>query len=176
MGILPRMALVFATLSLVAVGGANAVVPDLHRQVVTNLAWMDDRTFADLFGLAQVAPGPNILVVSLLGWQVAGLAGLLVATLAIVGPSSLVAFAAGRLVARHGEAPWLRLVQAGLVPVAVGLILASGLVMARAADLDATTGAITLATALFVLLTKRNPLWPIAGGAALAVLVRHLSG
>ena len=176
MSLLPRMAAVFASLSLVAVGGANAVVPDLHRQVVTQLGWMDDRTFADLFGLAQVAPGPNILIVSLLGWQVAGISGLLVATAAILGPPGLLAFAIGRLVARHGEAAWLRLVQAGLVPVAVGLILASGLVMARAASLDLVTGVITLATALFVLLTRRNPLWPIAGGAALSVIAHHLAG
>ena len=81
--LLGQIAITFATLSLLAVGGANAVVPDMHRQVVETLGWMDNATFANLFAIAQAAPGPNVLVVSLIGWHVAGFAGLLVATVGV---------------------------------------------------------------------------------------------
>ena len=132
--LLRQIAETFASLSLVAIGGANAVIPDIHRQVVEVQGWMNDAAFANLFAIAQAAPGPNVLVVSLIGWHVAGLAGLAVATVAMILPASLLAFAAGRLLARFARASWVRHVQTGLVPIAVGLILASGVVMGRAAD------------------------------------------
>ena len=80
--LLLQLALTFAPLSLVAVGGAAAVLPDIHRQVVEARGWMSDGAFLDLFAVAQAAPGPNVMVVSLIGWQVAGVPGFLVATVA----------------------------------------------------------------------------------------------
>ena len=171
-GVLRQLALTFASLSLVAIGGANAVVPDIHRAVVNGLSWMDDATFVNLFAIAQAAPGPNVLVVSLIGWHVAGAAGLLVATLAMVGPSCLLAFAVGRAVHRLREARWLRLLQDGLVPIAIGLILSSGLIMARAIDPDALALAITAGAALFVLFSPRNPLWALGAGTLASVVGR----
>lgn len=94
-GSLRALATTFAALSLVSIGGPTATLPEIHRQVVSVLGWMDDQTFAHLFAISQIAPGPNILVVSLIGWQVAGFAGLMVATLASLAPSSLLAFGAG---------------------------------------------------------------------------------
>ena len=76
---------VFAPLSLVAIGGGNSVLPDIHRQVVVAHGWMTDHEFADAFTLAQTVPGPNILVVSLIGWHVAGVAGAFVAVVAMSG-------------------------------------------------------------------------------------------
>ncbi|HKU96204.1 MAG TPA: chromate transporter [Vineibacter sp.] len=160
--LLLQVALTFASLSLVSIGGANVVVPEIHRQVVEQFAWMDDATFASLFAIAQAAPGPNVLLVSLVGWHVAGAAGLGVATIAILLPSGVLAFAAGRLITRWADTRWVAIAKAGMVPVAVGLILASGVVMARAADHDALGVAITAATALFVLQSDRNPLWALA--------------
>ncbi|HXM71201.1 MAG TPA: chromate transporter, partial [Thermoanaerobaculia bacterium] len=84
-----QIAATFASLSLVAIGGANAIMPDIHHRIVDVLGWMNDTTFANLFAIAQTAPGPNVLIVSLIGWHVAGLAGLAVATLAMILPSSL---------------------------------------------------------------------------------------
>ncbi|HUN50807.1 MAG TPA: chromate transporter [Candidatus Sulfotelmatobacter sp.] len=165
-----RIAETFASLSLVAIGGANAVIPEIHRQVVEVQGWMNDAAFANLFAIAQAAPGPNVLVVSLIGWRVAGLAGLAVATVAMILPASLLAFAAGRLFTRFARAGWLRQVQAGLVPIAVGLILASGVVMGRAADHGPMTAAITVGTALFVFLSNRNPLWALGAGTLASIL------
>lgn len=172
--LLGQIALTFATLSLVAIGGANAVVPDIHRQVVGVLGWMDDPTFTTLFAIAQAAPGPNVLLVSLIGWHVAGLAGLAVATLAILIPSSLLALGMGRLVRRFAEMPWIKVAQAGLVPIAIGLILASGWVMGRAADTTPLLAVVTLGGAVFVLTSELNPLWALGGGALVSLLLHGL--
>jgi chromate transporter len=107
--------------------------------------------------------------VSLIGWHVAGLAGLAVATLAMILPSSLLAFGAGRLVARFAELRPIAAVQRGLVPIAVGLILASGVVMGRAADHGVLTLAATLGTALYVFASDWNPLWALAAAAAVSL-------
>lgn len=167
--LLSEMTLTFAGLSLIAIGGANALVPDIHRQVVDLHHWVDSATFANLFAIAQTAPGPNILIVSLIGWQLAGWAGLLVATLAIIGPSSLIAFGAGRALNKFEGARAVKLAKEGLIPIAIGLILASGLVMAKAADHAAVTVLITIGATAYVALSKTNPLWALAGGAAIAI-------
>jgi chromate transporter len=169
-GILIQLARVFAILSLVSIGGANAVLPEIRRQVVDVQGWMSDATFANLFAISHAAPGPNIILVSLIGWQLAGLAGLMVATAAIMIPSCTLAFLAGRAVTRWSDRRWIRLLKEALVPVALGLILASGISMMRTADHDALTIAISLATAAFVVFTSRNPLWAIAAGTGLNIL------
>jgi len=168
--VLGQIALTFASLSLAALGGANAVVPEIHRQIVGARGWMDDVTFSQLFAIAQAAPGPNILLASLIGWRVSGIAGLAVATVAMILPSSLLAFAVGRLVHRLSDAPWISVAKAGLAPVAVGLIMAGGMVMARAAVHSLFTLAIAVGAAIFVFFSERNPLWAIAGGTVISLL------
>lgn len=170
-----HLARTFVLVSLVAIGGANAVIPEIHRQVVTANGWMTDATFANLFAIAQAAPGPNVLVVSLIGWYVAGFAGLGVATLAMILPSSVLAFAIGRLLTRLAETRVVRGIKEGMVPIAMGLMLAGGVVMARAADHQLLAAAMTASTALFVLFSRRNPLWALLAGAALGIAARHLS-
>ncbi|MDR3441343.1 chromate transporter [Telmatospirillum sp.] len=167
--LLLQIATTFAALSLVAVGGANAVVPDIHRQVVDILGWMDNATFANLFAIAQAAPGPNVLVVSLIGWHMAGLAGLAVATIAMILPSGLLAFAAGRILNRLSGARWVTIVKAGLIPLATGLILASGVVMVRSAHQGSLTLAISAFAAIFVVACDYNPLWALSGGAIIGL-------
>lgn len=167
---LTGIAATFALTSLIAIGGANAVVPDIHRQVVDVHGWMDGATFAQLFAIAQVAPGPNVLIVSLIGWKVAGWAGLAVATLAMIAPSSLIAFAAGRGLARHADAPWVKAAKSGLAPIAIGLIAASGFIMARAAATSLWLAGATLGAAALIFFTRANPLIAL-GAAALAAIV-----
>ena len=107
----------FAFLSLFAIGGAMAVMPEMHRQAVDVSHWMTDRQFADLFAIAQAAPGPNIIIVTLIGYQAAGIAGALVATLAMCGPTCVITYFVGRTFDRFKDAHWRIVVQAGLVPV-----------------------------------------------------------
>jgi chromate transporter len=173
-GILIQIARVFAVLSLVSIGGANAVLPEIRRQIVDVQGWMNDGVFANLFAISNAAPGPNIILVSLIGWQLAGLAGLLVATLAIMIPSCSLAFLAGRVVNRWSETRWIALLKEGLIPVTLGLILASGVSMMRTADHDALTLGISLATAIFVVFSRRNPLWAIATGTGVSIAALHL--
>jgi chromate transporter len=172
-GILIQIARVFAVLSMVSIGGANAVLPEIRRQVVDVQGWMNDASFANLFAMSHAAPGPNIIMVSLIGWQLAGLAGLLVATLAIMIPSCTLAFVAGRAVQKWSDRRWLRLGKEGVVPVALGLILASGVSMMRTTDGDAVTVAISLLTAAFVVFSKRNPLWALATATAVSLIALH---
>lgn len=169
--ILTKIAVDFALLSLVAIGGANAIVPEMHRQLVDVSHWMTDAEFANLFALGQVAPGPNIMVLSLVGWKMAGLPGLMVATLAALVPTCALAWIVGRFVSRYGRAAWFDSLKRGLAPVAIGLILSSGLVMAQAADHDALGVAATLATAALVVFTRVNPLLALAAFATAAALM-----
>jgi chromate transporter len=164
--VLAELAQGFAAISLIAVGGGIAVLPEMNRLVVDVHGWMSDAQFAQLFALAQAAPGPNVLVVGLIGWKVAGLAGLLVALTAMTLPSGLLAYGFARFRRQLGGAGWLRLIEKGLVPVAVGLVLSSGLILAQGAAHDWLTGSLALASAVFVLRTNLSPLWVLGAGAA----------
>ncbi len=149
----------FALLSLFAVGGANAAIPEMHRVAVEVMHWMNDRQFADMFAIAQVSPGPNVIIVALIGYHVAGLAGGAVATAAMCGPTCLLAFFVARVWDRFKEARWRIAIQAGMVPLSIGLIGASAFVLARAADHNLYAGLITAATAAVAFFTRVNPLW-----------------
>ena len=164
---LTALAVIFSQLSLVAFGGGNTVLPEMHRQVTEVHHWLTNADFAALFALAQAAPGPNMMVVPLIGWHVAGLAGMLVSTVAIFGPSSILTAVALRLWRRFKDNPWRRAVQAGLVPVSVGLVAASALLIVRAADRTWILLAISAGVALVATRTRLHPLWLLAAGAVI---------
>jgi chromate transporter len=172
--ILWQLATTFAALSLVSIGGINVLLPEIERQVVDVHGWMTNAAFANTFAIANAAPGPNIILVSLVGWQVAGLAGLLVATLAILLPSSTLAWLAARLLARWSHNPAVAVVKSAWIPLALGLMLASGVSMMRTVDRDVVTVAISLGTAAFVVLSRRNPLWALATGTVANIVALHL--
>ncbi len=159
----------FATLSLFAVGGANAAMPEMHRIAVETMHWMSDKQFADVFAIAQMSPGPNVLIVTLIGYHVAGFAGAAVATVAMCGPSCLLAHFVTRVWERFKEARWRRAIQAGLVPLSLGLIAASAFVLAPAADHSVVALAVTAATAVVAFATRLNPLWLFAVGGVLGL-------
>ncbi len=163
---LTALALIFSQLSIVAFGGGNTVLPEMHRQVVDVHHWMSSADFAALYALAQAAPGPNLMVAPLIGWHVAGLAGLLVTALAIFGPSSVLTLVALRLWRRFRDRPWQAAVQAGLVPVSAGLVAASATIIARTVDHAWIFAAITAISASVLLRSKVHPLWMLALGAA----------
>ncbi|MEJ0094744.1 MAG: chromate transporter [Methylocella sp.] len=171
---LEQLAATFSLLSLGAVGGANATLPEMHRQIVDNLHLMDDATFANLVALAQTAPGPNVIVMSMMGWHIAGLAGLGVATAAMVLPSSFIALAAERILRRFSASQATSVLKKALAPIAVGLMGAGGLVLARAADSGGLTIALTGGMTLIVGLTRTNPLYGIAMGAIIGAACSRL--
>ena len=175
MSLLVQLVEVFALLSVLSIGGANATLPEIHRQVVVSHHWMTDATFAQIVTIGQTAPGPNVMVASIIGWQLAGLIGLLVVTASIVLPSSAIAVVVGRFVARHEEGGTVSLVRRALAPIALGFMLASSAVMTRAAWQGAGTLMVVALVAATVVLTRLSPLWGIGGGA-LAGLVAHRLG
>lgn len=168
--VLGDLALRFGVLSLIAVGGATTVVPEMHRWLVESAGWISDPEFAQLYAIAQAAPGPNVLIVTLLGWKLAGLAGAVVATLAICAPSGLLTYGMAQVWHRCRGARWRVAVQTGMAPLTVGLILATGYILAQAADRDWATVAVTATTTLVVLATRLNPLWLLGAGGVFGML------
>ncbi len=155
---------IFGWLSLISIGGANVLIPEIHRQVVELHSWIDDASFARLFAISQAAPGPNVMLASIIGWHMAGLAGLLVATVAILTPPAIIALFVGRGIRRFTEHRAMKMITLGLVPLALGLMLASGVVASRAAGASFAGYAITGAVATAVFSTKRNPMLLMALG------------
>jgi chromate transporter len=166
---LATLAVQFAILSLLAFGGANAVIPEIHRQSVAVHQWMSDQDFAALFALAQAAPGPNFMISALVGLKAAGLPGALIATVAFCAPSCLLAFWTVKVWDRNRGAPWRAALAGGLAPVTVGLIAASAWLLARAADLNWRLAAVTAASAGVAVFTRLNPLWCLAAAAELGL-------
>lgn len=154
----------FATLSLFAIGGANAAIPDMQRFIVDVMHWMTAKQFTDSYAIAQMSPGPNVIIVALIGYHVAGLAGAAVATASMVGPSCVLAFVVSRVWERFRQARWRIAVQNGLVPLSLGLISASAFVIARTTDHNIAAAAVTAVTAVVAYMTRLNPLWLFAAG------------
>ncbi|MDR5776083.1 chromate transporter [Caballeronia sp. LP006] len=163
------LAAIFSQLSLLAFGGGNTILPEMQRQVVQVHDWMTKADFSALFALAQAAPGPNMMVVTLIGWHVAGWPGVLVTSIAKFGPSSLVTIAALHAWERFKDRPWRRYVQLGLVPITAGLVAASALLIAEASDQTWMLVAITAVVAVVSYKTKLHPLWLLAGGALIGL-------
>ncbi len=164
------LATLYGQLSLLSFGGGPTVLPEMQRQIVDVHHWMTAADFAALFALAQAAPGPNMLVSTLVGLHVAGLTGALVATLGMIVPSSLLTITVVGVWDRFRDAPWRRAVQAGLIPVTVGLFLSAAAMIALSADRSIPLGLLTLAVAGLSLGTRIHPLWLLAAGAALGVI------
>ncbi len=164
---LAELALLFGHLSLLMFGGGPSILPELQRQVTEVHGWVTAQEFAALFALAQASPGPNMLVVALIGWRVAGLAGALVAFASLCAPSSLLTFVTAGLWYRFRTAPWRRTVQAGLVPVTAGLIMAGALILSQTTTLGWRTGLLTAAGTAALLGTRLHPLALLAAGAVL---------
>ncbi|PVE24889.1 chromate transporter [Microvirga sp. KLBC 81] len=168
-GILTELAIQFALISLVSIGGAAAVLPEMHRAVVDVHGWMSSETFANLFALAQAAPGPNVIVVTLIGWHVAGVPGALVATTAMTGPAFIVAYGAAQVWERWHRVQWYKTFERGVVPITVGLIAASGWLLTSASGFSLVNYLITAATVACVLFTRINPLIALSGAALLGL-------
>jgi chromate transporter len=169
------LARIFSELSMLAFGGGNSVLPEMQRQMVDVHHWMTGQDFSALFALAQAAPGPNLMIVPLLGWHVAGWQGLLVSAAAKFGPSSVLTACAIRLWGRFRDAPWRRAVQAGLAPVTIGLVASSAALVSAASDRSWGLAVITIASAGAILRFRLHPLWVlgmggIAGFLGLAIL------
>jgi chromate transporter len=166
---------VFAPLSIVTVGGGQGIIAEVQRQVVDVHHWMTHAQFLSDFAIARLAPGPGSLLATLIGWQVGGFGGALVATLALFGPTAFLMCGVVHVWNRHEGARWLNALQAGLRPVATGLILAAVYVLMKQLDGGWIAWLTAAIATVLVMATRINALVLIAGGAG-SFVVLHFAG
>ena len=160
----------FMLLSLLAVGGAITTASDMHRYLVVEHGWIADAQFSASIAIAQAAPGPNVLFVAVLGWNVAGPLGALATMTGTLLPSTLLTLTATRWAAQRRDARGVRAFTIGMAPVTLGLLLATGWVLAepfmRHPDQRPWTLGLVGVTVLVMLRTRFSPIWLVALGAA----------
>lgn len=166
---------VFAPLSLVTIGGGQATVAEIHRQVVDVHQWMTAQEFLNTFAIARLAPGPGSLLVTLIGWNVGGFWGAVVGTIAIFGPTAFLIYAVAYVWRRHQGARWQLALEAGLRPIAAGMILAAVYVLFMSLEGGWWARAIAVAATALMMRTRLNPLLLIACGAAV-LSAAHMAG
>ncbi len=174
----------FASLSLLAVGGAITTAPDMHRYLVDETHWLSDAQFTSSIALAQSAPGPNILFVALMGWSLglnagAGLGGgwisvalaslgVLVTMLGIMLPSSILTYTATRWAHQHRDKIGIRAFKSGMAPIVIALLLSTAWLLTlthNQPSRDWPLYVLTALTTLVVWRTKVHLLWLIGLGA-----------
>jgi chromate transporter len=163
----------FALMSVLAVGGGTAVLPEMQRMTVHQFHWITDKQFRDIYGIGQVAPGPNMLMVMVIGYRQAGALGAAVVGLAFFLPDCILTFFANRLWSRFSGSRWRTAVQRGLAPIAIGLMLSGTYAIARLSILNLMGGAIAVVAMAILLWRRVNPTILIsAAGVAYIVYSR----
>jgi chromate transporter len=160
----------FMLLSLLAVGGAITTTPEMSRWVVGERGWLTDGQFTASVALAQAAPGPNVLFVAVIGWNIAGLTGVVATLVGSLLPSAALALLVTRWGSRHQEQRLVRAFKAGMAPLTIGMLLATGWVLTDPLRGHLATWALVAAAAAWMIFTRRSPLWPMALGAAVGAL------
>jgi chromate transporter len=155
----------FLLLWFIAVGGPSTILPDIHRYVVDVHHLMTSKEFAEIYTLAQVAPGPNVMYVTLIGWHLAGWAGAAATTIPLLVPAGTLTLLVVHFNERYPNAPTGRAIRRGLTPITIGLMFASATILMRAVNHDWRAYVITLLTVVVVLRKSWNPLWLLAAGA-----------
>jgi chromate transporter len=151
-----RMTWTFLWLSFLCVGGGVGVIPEMQRQVVEHHRWVTAREFVDGYTLAQLTPGPNMLIAAFVGYRAHGVPGALAATVAMFLPTSLMAVVVADRWRRWRSHRWTQAVERALAPVGMGLMAAGVYTLARSALHDALTVALALGAAA-VLATRWAP-------------------
>jgi chromate transporter len=168
------LAAVFGYISLLTVGGGMAAFPELKKLAVDTHHWVAFPELMHYYSLGQLAPGPNMMMVASIGAQVAGLPGAAVVLVAFILPTGLLTFGVGRLWNRLAHWSWRTSIQRGLGSVAVGLVLAGGIVLARGALSDWMMAALAAGVSTLLMLTRINPAIPIVASGLVGLAVHLL--
>ena len=171
----------YLMLSLLSIGGAIGTAPDMHRFLVVQHHWLSDAQFNASIAIAQAAPGPNVLFVALLGWNVGmnaggmltGLLGALVCLTAIMLPSTLLTYWAAQWGYRNRTLRPVRAFKQGMAPLVVALMMATSWILTTtsAPTPDAwRLWLLTAVSALIVWRTRLHLLWLLGAGALLGAL------
>lgn len=165
----------FLLMSLMSVGGAISTSSEMHRYLVEQHAWLTQEQFNGAIALAQAAPGPNVLFVALMGWQVgmnaggtgAALFAVLVTMVGILTPSSLLTYTAARWGQRNRDLRAVRAFKQGMAPVVIALLLSTAWILAVGAAGDWRLALLAIASGLLMWRTRLHLLWLLAAGALL---------
>lgn len=168
--LLVSLAIIFGQISLMAFGGGNAVLPEIHRETVDVHQWLTEDQFVSAFTISEIAPGPSTLLVTLIGWTVSGPYGAIVATLAMLIPSSLLVLFVALFWKKNENSPWRSIFELALAPVALGLILSGALRIVQTADETIIAYLVTLGAALAIYRFNMHPLICIGIGGVLGIL------
>jgi chromate transporter len=160
----------FLVLSLLAVGGAITTAPDMHRYVVDQHHWITDAQFTASVAIAQAAPGPNVLFVAVIGWNVGGPLGALATMAGILLPSTVLSLWVTRWGHARRETRGVRAFTVGMAPLTLGLLLATGWILAGPAAGHLGAMALVGATVIVMARTTLSPMWPVAAGALVGAL------
>lgn len=170
MSLLIHLALTFALLSVLAVGGGTAVLPEMQI-ILAHQFGIDHTQFVHIYSIGQLAPGPNMLMVLAIGYQIAGLIGAGIVLLSFFLPSSVLCFYVGRIWNRFGESPWRRSIQNALEPISIGLMSSGVFAVAKASVVSGITLMLALVTLYLILRTKINPVLVILGSGGFGALL-----
>jgi chromate transporter len=176
----------FAVLSLMGIGGAITTAPEMHRYLVTEKNWLTDSSFSSSIALAQSAPGPNVLFVALMGWQVGinaggglsagapawwlGLLGVVLTMLGIMLPSSILTYKATKWAHVNRDLTSVQAFKSGMAPIVIGLLVSTGWLLSAAHRDFSQDWKIWLVTAVatgVMLRTSIHMMWLIAAGGIL---------
>jgi chromate transporter len=163
--------LVFSLLSVLALGGGNSILPEMRHMTVHQLNWLTDAQFRSIYSLGQVVPGPNMLMVLVIGYQLAGWLGMAVVGIAFFVPDFVIALSINRLWTRLGGWPWRVSIQRGLAPVAIGLMISGTYTIARLSIVDIASLGIAIVVLAILLWRHINPGILVLGGGAVYMLL-----
>jgi chromate transporter len=169
-----NLAWVFALLSILAVGGGTAILPEMQHMTVNHFQWLTEKQFRDIYSIGQVAPGPNMLMVLLIGYKLSGLAGALVVGLAFFVPDCILTLFVNRVWVHFSASPWRTSIQRGLAPVAIGLMAAGTWSIIRLAVYNGIGAAIALGVFAVLLWRHVNPAILIMTGGLIYMIAKHL--
>jgi chromate transporter len=175
MSTLIHLCLTFGMLSLLAVGGGTAVIPEMQTILKSNFS-IDHTTFVHVYSLGQLAPGPNMLMVLIFGLQIAGILGAGTVLVSFFLPSSVLCLMVGRLWSKVGESPWRRAVQNALEPISIGLMCSGVWSVAKAAIDGPVSAGLAVITLGVILCSRLNPAYMILGAGAIGAYLMHLTG
>ncbi len=164
-------ALHITLLSMITIGGVSSIAPEIHRYLVEANGLITAQQFTDLYAIAQAAPGPNVLFITIMAYYVSGLAGALAVTAGMLLPATIYTSLYIRYRDRAVSPDWGRALKLGLAPLTVGLMFSISWIMVRSVDHHWISALLTGLTIWFSLRSKLNALWLIATGALIGVVV-----
>ena len=165
----PILVRVFAYLSLLTVGGGMAAFPEMKVLTVEVHKWLTFPQLIHIYSVGQMAPGPNMMMIVVIGQWAGGLLGAVVTLVAFFGPTALLAFVVGRGWRKLEKWPWRKSIQEGLSPVSIGLLLGGCFTMAKGAITGIETGALAVGTLLILVQYKINPALLVVAGAIIGI-------